>query len=286
MTGSDPMIRPPQERSLSLGFSPCPNDTFIFHALVHGQILAEGLTFEPRLEDVETLNRLAMEQALDVTKVSYGVLPFILEHYALLRTGGALGRGCGPLIVAREPLSGDRLRTARIGIPGRYTTANLLLRLFDPRLPPGVETPYNDIMPAVAAGELDAGLIIHESRFTYPAHGLVQLVDLGQWWEETTGAPIPLGGIVARRSLGSELGSVERAIRQSVEAAFRDPDASAEYVRDHAQEMSADVTRQHIELYVNRFSLDLGEDGSRAVEELLKRARGAGLIPQRGTEPF
>jgi 1,4-dihydroxy-6-naphthoate synthase len=286
MKRPDPRIRKRDERPLSLGFSPCPNDTFIFHALVHHPILAGPYTFEPRLEDVETLNRLALEQALDVTKVSYGVLPFILEHYALLRTGGALGRGCGPLIVAREPLSVDRLRTARIGIPGRYTTAYLLLRLFDSGLPAGIETPYHDIMPAVAGGELDAGLIIHESRFTYPAHGLVQLVDLGQWWEETTGAPIPLGAIVARRSLGRELESVERAIRQSVEAAFQNPDASAGYVRDHAQEMSADVTRQHIELYVNRFSLDLGEDGGLAVEELLKCARGAGLIPESAPEAF
>jgi len=271
---------------LSLGFSPCPNDTFIFHALLHGRIDTDPLAFDARLEDVETLNRLALEEALDVTKVSYGVLPYLLDRYTLLGSGGALGHGCGPLLVAREPLSPDRLREARVAIPGRFTTANLLLRLFDPAIPPGVEMPYHAIMPAVASGEVGAGLIIHESRFTYANHGLTSIVDLGSWWEETTGSPIPLGAIVARTSLGERIPRIERAIRESVEAAFHDPAASSDYVRAHAREMDPEVARRHINLYVNRYSLDLEEDGRRAVDQLVGRAAAAGLVPpgtRRGT---
>ncbi len=257
---------------LSLGYSPCPNDTFIFHALTHGRVEAPGLSFEERLEDVETLNRLAMEGVLDVTKVSYGAVPYLLDRYELLRSGGALGRGCGPLLVAREATTVEALRGRRIAIPGRLTTANLLLRLRDPELEEGTEVLYSEIMPAVVRGEADAGLIIHESRFTYAELGLVRVVDLGEWWEEETGAPIPLGGIVARRSLGEErIRAVETAIRRSVERALERPEASAAYVRAHAREMDPQVMRRHIDLYVNDFSLDLGEAGGRAVEELLRR---------------
>lgn len=258
---------------LSLGFSPCPNDTFIFHALVHGHVGVPGISFQPRLEDVETLNRLAVEGALDVTKVSYGVLPRLLDEYVLLRSGGALGRGCGPLIVAREPMDAASLRTARVAIPGRMTTANLLLRLFDPAIPPGEEMVYSEIMPAVADGRIDAGLIIHESRFTYADHGLSMVLDLGEWWERTTGAPIPLGAIVARRSLGADtVREVEQAIRSSVLHAFHHPGRSAAYIAEHAQEMEPEVIRRHIELYVNEFSVDLGEAGEEAVRQLLTRA--------------
>lgn len=261
---------------LSLGYSPCPNDTFIFHALIHGLVEAPGLTFRERLEDVETLNRLALDGTLDVTKVSYGAIPHLLDDYVLLRSGGALGRGCGPLLVAREPIAAEDLRNQRIAIPGRLTTANLLLQLFDPELPPGVELVYSEIMPSVANGQVDAGLIIHESRFTYRSMGLVCLVDLGEWWERDTGTPIPLGGIVARRSLGEErIASIERAIRRSVEYAFRNPSASEGYVCAHAQEMDPQVMRQHIDLYVNPFSVDLGEQGESAVRELLGRAAGS-----------
>jgi 1,4-dihydroxy-6-naphthoate synthase len=258
---------------LSLGFSPCPNDTFIFHALVHGLVSAEGMRFHPRLEDVETLNRLAEGEALDVTKVSYGAVPHLLEHYALLRSGGALGRGCGPLLVARPGTTVDALRQGRIAIPGRRTTANLLLRLWDPDLPDGVEMVYSEIMPAVARGEVDAGLIIHESRFTYPAHGLRRLVDLGEWWESETGLPIPLGAIMARRNLGEVMvHRIDDAIRRSVEHAFADPAAPLPYMRVHAQEMDDAVMREHVALYVNQFSLDIGDDGERAIETLLHRA--------------
>lgn len=269
---------------LTLGFSPCPNDTFIFHALVHGRVALPGLDFQPVLEDVETLNRLACDGALDVTKVSFGALPYLLEEYALLRSGGALGYGCGPLIVAREPLTS--LRGVRIAIPGRMTTANLLLRLHAPDADPGVELSYDRIMPAVAAGEFDAGLIIHESRFTFAGHGLRQIVDLGAWWEEATGSPIPLGAIVARRSLGEQIPRIERAIRDSLAFAFASPDASAGYIREHAQELDPAISRSHIELYVNDFSLDLGRQGERAIEELSRRGRAARLIPESAESPF
>jgi 1,4-dihydroxy-6-naphthoate synthase len=276
-----------ENRTLSLGYSPCPNDTFIFHALVHGIIRADGLRFSERLEDVETLNRLAAGAELDVTKISYGAAPALLRDYVLLRSGGALGRGCGPLIVARRELSRDELRTARIAIPGRNTTANLLLRLFAPHAQPGAELVYSDIMPAVARGDVDAGLIIHESRFTYPQHGLVKVVDLGEWWEQTTGHPIPLGGIMARRALGGEtIRRIDDAIRRSVEHAFAHPDASRGYVREHAQEMDDVVAKQHIDLYVNRFSVDLGEEGEAAVRELFARAAEAGILPSDVPAPF
>lgn len=281
------MTDPPPDRTLSLGFSPCPNDTFIFHALVHGEVAAEGMRFTERLEDVETLNRLAAEGALDVTKISYGAAPALLRDYVLLRSGGALGRGCGPLIVAREPWTREQLAGKRIAIPGRATTANLLLRLFAPDAEPGIECIYSDIMPAVARGEVDAGLIIHESRFTYPQHGLVRVVDLGEWWEQATGLPIPLGGIMARRSLGPDaIRVIDGAVRRSVEHAFVHPDASRAYIRQHAQEMDDAVTQQHIDLYVNRFSADVGDEGERAIRELFARAAAAGIVPADHPAPF
>lgn len=268
---------------LTLGFSPCPNDTFIFHALVTGLVPLDGIRLAPRLEDVETLNRLALEERLDVTKVSYGALPDLLDRYTLLRSGGALGRGCGPLLVAREPLDREALEHAVIAIPGRMTTANLLLRLFGPEIPEGREMVYSDIMPAVARGDVDAGLIIHESRFTYPEHGLVKIVDLGEWWEQVTGAPIPLGGIVARTALGeATIRRIEAAIRASVELAFANPAASAAYVAQHAQEMDPAVRRQHIDLYVNDFSLDVGHEGGRAIAELLRRGGANGRRGEAG----
>jgi 1,4-dihydroxy-6-naphthoate synthase len=253
---------------LTLGFSPCPNDTFIFHALVEGLVRVPGVEFDVRMEDVETLNQLALRGELDVTKVSYGAVPHLLDRYQLLRSGGALGRGCGPLLVAREERSIDSLR--RVAIPGQLTTAYLLLRLFAPDLPAAEERVYSEIMPAVERGEVDAGLIIHESRFTYRDHGLVKLADLGEWWEGETGLPIPLGGILARRSLGPEqISAIDGAIRRSVEHAFAHPADSESYIRAHAQEMEPAVMRQHIDLYVNEFSIDLGEAGDEAVKRLM-----------------
>lgn len=265
---------------LTLGFSPCPNDTFIFNALVHGLVPCAGLTFSERLEDVETLNGLALSSVLDVSKISYHLLGHILEDYCLLRSGGALGRGCGPLLVAREPLEAARLKGKRIALPGRYTTAALLLRLFDPSLCDLVYLPFEKIMPAVADGSVAAGVIIHESRFTFASHGLTKIVDLGEWWERETGQPIPLGGIAAKRSLGREtLLALEEGIAASVAHAFAHPDKARPYIRAHSQEMSDEVCDAHIALYVNDFSRALGVEGEGAVRLLLDRAVSAGVIP-------
>jgi 1,4-dihydroxy-6-naphthoate synthase len=254
--------------SLTLGFSPCPNDTFVFHALVHG--LVGGPEFAPpTYADIDVLNGLALAGELDVLKVSYAVLPD-LRDYVLLNAGGALGRGCGPLVLTREPATKESLRGARVAVPGERTTAYLLLRLWDPGFGSVEVMPFDRIMPAVRAGEVDAGLVIHESRFTYPAYGLHQVADLGDWWESETGLPIPLGAIVARRSLPA--GEIEAAIRRSVEHAWAHPGDSRAYVLAHSQELAPDVVDAHIALYVNEFTRDLGDEGRRAVDELLKRA--------------
>jgi len=267
-------------RTLTLGFSPCPNDTYIFHALVHGLVDTGGLAFRERLEDVETLNRLALEGALDVSKVSYHAVGFLRDEYLLLRSGGALGRGCGPLVVTKGAASMAELRGKPIAVPGRHTTAALLLRLFDPSLDTLVLLPFHEIMGAVARGEVAAGVIIHESRFTFPAYGLTKLVDLGDWWEQETGCPIPLGGIVARRSLGREtIAAIDTALAASVAHARANPGAADGYIRAHSQEMSDEVCAAHIDLYVNNFSLRLGPEGEAAVATLLQRAETAGVIP-------
>ena len=266
-------------KPLTLGFSPCPNDTFMFYPLVHGLVDTGGLTFAERLEDVETLNQLALKGELDVSKVSYHALGHIRDEYALLHSGSALGRGCGPLLVAAENLDPADLRGRVIAVPGRYTTAKLLLRLFDPTLENFLVMPFNEIMDAVLTGQADAGLIIHESRFTYHGFGLHKLVDLGEWWEGETGLPIPLGGIVARRSLGVEtIAAIEQALCAGVEYARSHPAEAAHYIREHAQEMSDEVCAAHIGLYVNDFSSELGEEGERAIVELLRRAEEAGII--------
>ncbi|MBC7963573.1 MAG: 1,4-dihydroxy-6-naphthoate synthase [Steroidobacteraceae bacterium] len=266
---------------LTLGFSPCPNDTFMFYPLVHNLVDTGGLCYRERLEDVETLNQLALKGELDVSKVSYHALGHIRDEYALLRSGSALGRGCGPLLVAASSSSDPAdLRGKTIAVPGRYTTALLLLRLFDPSLNNFIVMPFNEIMDAVLKGDADAGLIIHESRFTYQGYGLHKLLDLGEWWEAESGLPIPLGGIVARRALGAEtIAAVERALRSGVAYARSHPDEAAHYICEHAQEMSAEVCAAHIDLYVNDFSSDLGDEGLRAVECLLQRAEQAGIIP-------
>ena len=272
---------------LTLGFSPCPNDTFIFYALVHGKIAAGGLAFRERLEDVESLNRLVLQGSLEISKISFHLLGHIRDDYALLRSGGALGRGCGPLVVARTPHDPRELRGKRIAIPGQYTTASLLLRLFDPLLEELVVMPFHEIMGAVIRGEVDAGVIIHESRFTYLEQGLHSILDLGKWWEEDTGQPIPLGGIVARRDLGIEtLQVVEDALRGSVLFAQANPDVAREYIRAHSQEMSDEVCDAHINLYVNRHTVELGADGEAAVRVLLERAESAGIIPRSTRSPF
>jgi 1,4-dihydroxy-6-naphthoate synthase len=265
---------------LTLGYSPCPNDTFIFYALIHGLVECPGFSFAERLEDVETLNRLALKGELDITKISSHLLGFVRADYCLLRSGGAMGRGCGPLVVSRRFGGMRELKGKRIAVPGRYTTACLLLRLFDRELDNLVFLPFHDIMGAVARGEADAGVIIHESRFTFPDYGLAKLLDLGDWWEKETGHPIPLGGIVAKRSLGEEtLTALDRLLRASVTYALDHPGAANAYIRAHSQEMSDEVCAAHIGLYVNDYSLDPGIEGEAAITTLLARAEAAGLIP-------
>lgn len=272
---------------LTLGYSPCPNDTFIFYALVHGRIDTGGLGFREVLEDVETLNLMAQGQRLDITKVSFAAFAGLRKHYALLRSGGALGRGCGPLIVARKDVSIESLKGKRIAIPGRNTTAFMLLSLLEPAL--GVNAivmPFDEIMSAVRDGHADAGLIIHESRFTYPAYGLVEVEDLGRWWEAETGLPIPLGCIIARRALGADTaGRVEGLVRRSLQYAFARPEEPVGYIKGHSQEIADDVIGRHIDLYVNDFSLDLGQEGVAAVEALFTMAAERGLVDP-GGEPL
>lgn len=266
--------------ALRLGYSPCPNDTFIFYAMMHGRIPLAGFSLKEELADVETLNRRALAGGLDLTKVSYHAFGHLRSEYALLRSGGALGRGCGPLVVARQATSMERLRGSLIAIPGELTTANLLLQLHGAGYERLKVLPFEQIMAAVAQGSVDAGLIIHESRFTFAGYGLVEIEDLGAWWENLTGLPIPLGGILARRSLGREMiKAVESAISASVRYAFAHPQEARAYIRAHAQELDDTVIDQHIQLYVNHFSLDLGEEGLAAVQELLHRATVAGIIP-------
>jgi 1,4-dihydroxy-6-naphthoate synthase len=267
-------------RRLTLGYSPCPNDTFIFHALVHGLVPLPDFTVNELLEDVETLNRLATGAALDVTKVSCHALGHLRESYCLLRSGAALGRGCGPLVVATTATTMAALRGGSIAIPGTLTTANLLLQLFGAGYENVVPMPFDRIMPALAGGDVEAGVIIHESRFTYRAAGLHAVQDLGAWWEETTGLPIPLGCILARRDLGAgTIRAVDTAIRASLEHARAHPDSARAYIRAHAQELDEAVTAAHIDLYVNDFSLDLGTEGIHSIETLLARAEARGLFP-------
>ena len=256
-------------RALTFGFSPCPNDTFAFHALVHGLVDAP-FRVEPVLLDIDELNVRARSGELDLTKLSFGAFPAIGDAYRLLRSGAALGRGVGPLVVAREAMTLDQAARGRIAIPGRDTTAFLMLRLASPRLGGVVELRYDRILEAVAGGEVGAGLIIHESRFTYADHGLAPVADLGEWWEGETGLPVPLAGICARADLDDEtVAAAEAAIRASVEHAFRFPQASREYVRANSQELSDEVCAAHIALYVNEFSADLGDEGLAAIDRLV-----------------
>lgn len=267
-------------RSIQFGFSPCPNDTFAFHALVHGLTPAPGFDIQPYMSDVEELNQKALSGELEMTKLSFHALGHVLDKYTLLNAGSALGRGCGPLLTARPGMSLEQAASGLVAVPGQYTTAQLLLTLFLGRPPQTKPMIFSEVMPAVARGEVDAGLIIHEGRFTYQEYGLESLVDLGQWWEQETGLPIPLGCIALRRDLGPDAAQVlTKALAASVSFAWKHPDQSQEYVAAHAQEMEPEVMRQHIELYVNDFTLDLGDEGRRAVDEVLRRGAEAGLLP-------
>ena len=265
---------------ISLGYSPCPNDTYIFYGLVHGKIDGAPRCREI-LEDIETLNRMAMAGKLDMTKISFHAFAFMRDRYCLLHSGGALGRGCGPLVIASESLDPSDLLGKRIAIPGKLTTAALLLRLFNPALDDLVAMPFHEIMEATQKGDVDAGVIIHESRFTYPDYGLHKVIDLGEWWEVSTGHPIPLGGILARRDLGKEkIQLIDRSLCASVEYAHANPDVVKSYIRQHAQEMDEAVMQQHIDLYVNDYTLDYGTDGEEALVDLFARAEKAGIVPQ------
>jgi 5,8-dihydroxy-2-naphthoate synthase len=268
------------KQSLSLGYSPCPNDTFIFYALTHGRVALPEFKIAERLEDVETLNQLARCGTLELTKISYHAFGHLRDRYVLLRSGGALGRGCGPLVIARQPGSMANLRGKTLAIPGELTTANLLLQLYAEGFEQVRAMPFDRIMPAVANGSVAAGVIIHESRFTYQQFGLHKIIDLGAWWEAETGSPIPLGGILARRDLGSEtIRTVERAIAASLDYAWQHPEEPRNYIRQHAQELDDEVIDQHIGLYVNDFSRALGPEGVAAVTTLFEKAESRGLIP-------
>jgi len=265
----------------TLGFSPCPNDTFIFDALVNKKIDTEGLDFEVFLEDVQTLNQWAMQGKLDISKISYGVLPLVLHQYRLLEAGGALGKGVGPLLISKQPQPLSAVNTATIAIPGQQTTAHLLFSLAFPGATQKKFMVFSDIEDAVLSGKVDCGVIIHENRFTYQQKGLTKLMDLGEFWEKETASPIPLGGIVLRKDQAPGLSEkVNALIRKSLEYAFSRYPALPTYVKQHAQEMDEQVMRQHIDLYVNNYSLSLGSEGEKAVQTLLKTY--AGLHSRKG----
>ncbi|ACS99024.1 1,4-dihydroxy-6-naphthoate synthase [Paenibacillus sp. JDR-2] len=269
---------------MKIAFSPCPNDTFVFHALTHG-LVPGAPEFDVMYADIDITNNLAAsgDSDLDVLKISYAALPWVLKDYALLPCGGALGRGCGPLVLTKDKLEdASYLSGKRVAVPSERSTAYLLFRLWAAQNVPGgvgeiIVMPFHEIMPAVRDGKIDAGLVIHEARFTYQNYGLSMLVDLGSWWESDTGLPIPLGAIIARRSL--DLGALSSWIEQSVEYAWKHPEASKDYVMQHAQEMDPSVAQQHISLYVNDFTGNLGSSGYAAISTLLNRAADEGLVP-------
>jgi 1,4-dihydroxy-6-naphthoate synthase len=264
---------------LSLGFSPCPNDTFIFYALVHGKIAGDQGFADPVLDDVEQLNRWALQERLDVTKMSFHGYGHVRQHYRLLRCGGALGRGCGPLLIVRPGTTLAKLQSGRIAIPGRLTTAALLLKMFLPGVLNTVEMRFDQIIEAVLRGEVDGGVIIHESRFTYQQSGLSCLEDLGRWWEESHDLPLPLGCIVARRSLGEErFQAIEAAVAASVRYAAHHPREPLAYIRRHSQELAEEVVQNHISLYVNTFTEDYGEEGLRAIRTFFELAERVGAL--------
>ena len=275
--------------TLTLGFSPCPNDCFMFDAMVHRRIDLEGLDFDVRMADIEALNSAAFAGGVDITKLSFHAFAYCADDYVLLDAGSALGRNCGPLLISQRPISPEEVAAGdlRIAIPGKYTTANFLLSLAFPRATAKSECLFSDIEAGVLDGRFDAGLIIHENRFTYADRGLKKIIDLGEFWESETGAAIPLGGIVISRRLPADVRQrVNRVMRRSVEYAFANRDASLPFVRANAQAMSDEVMYKHIDLYVNEYSVDLGVDGRRAVEVLFERARNSGVIPEMKEDLF
>lgn len=271
---------------LTLGFSPCPNDTFIFDALIHHKIDTEGLDFEVIFDDVETLNQKAFKAELDITKLSYHAFAYALNDYVLLDSGSALGFGVGPILLSKYPqnLNNPNLK---IGIPGKYTTANFLLSLAYPQLKNKIALVFSDIEQKLLDEEIDLGLIIHENRFTYQDKGLIKVKDLGEYWEEKTQCAIPLGGIVVKRSLPDELKQkINRLVKKSVEFAFENPSSALPFIKMHAQEMDEDVMYQHIKLYVNKYTIDLGDAGKTAINTLFDEAFKNEIIPATTQELF
>ena len=266
------------ERRIDIAFSPCPNDTFMFHALVHGAIDVRGCRFDAHIADVEELNRAALAARFPVSKLSAAAYLRVKDAYAILDTGAALGFGCGPLVVSRE--ARPRIDGMTVAVPGEHTTAHLLFRLWCDGETRVVTARYDEIMPGVADGRFDAGVIIHEGRFVYPAYGLVKVVDLGEWWERETGGPIPLGCVAARRIDIDDAArcDLETLLRASIDHGMRNPAASRGFIRAHAQEMDDGVIDRHIALYVNEFSRSLGDAGRRAIDVLESRARERGLL--------
>jgi 1,4-dihydroxy-6-naphthoate synthase len=274
--------------NLSLGFSPCPNDTFIFDAMIHQKIDTEGLSFEVKYEDVETLNQKAFKGELDITKLSYHAYAYLTENYVLLHSGSALGFGVGPLLICNRPeflkvgieSFTSRMGELKVGIPGKYTTANFLLSLAFPEAKNKIEMKFSDIEPALLNNRIDLGVIIHENRFTYEDKGLLKVIDLGEYWEKLTSCPIPLGGIMIRRKLSDEIKhKVNRIIKRSVQFAIKNPLSGLDFIRSHAQEMSTEVMYKHIELYVNKYSVDLGDEGRGAVKVFMEEAKQKNIIP-------
>lgn len=273
--------------TLTLGFSPCPNDTFIFDAMIHNRIDTEGVNFEVIMEDVEALNQRAFRRELAVTKLSYHAFAYLVDDYALLESGSALGNGVGPLLVAKKNMSQDIVNQSLIAIPGKFTTANFLFSLAYPEATKRQELVFHDIENAVLDGRVGAGVIIHENRFTYAQRGLVKLMDLGAFWEQTTQMPIPLGGIVVRRDLPLAVQQkVERIMKRSVKYAFEHPSVSRDFVEKHAQEMDEKVRQQHIDLYVNSFTVGLGNAGRAAVKTLFEKATALKIIPTYAKQIF
>ncbi|MES2285152.1 MAG: 1,4-dihydroxy-6-naphthoate synthase [Bacteroidota bacterium] len=276
--------KPPK---ITIGFSPCPNDCFIFDALIHNKIDTEGLQFEVIMEDVEALNQKAFRAELDITKLSFHAYLHLTKSYQLLNAGSALGNNCGPLLISKPGFEILNLNKAAIAIPGKFTTANFLLSLAFPDAKNKTEMLFSDIEDAVLSGKADAGLIIHENRFTYEQKGLKKIIDLGEYWETLTKAPIPLGGIVIKRNLSNDLKlKVNRVLRKSIDYAFAKPKSSLNFVKEHAQEMSEEVMYKHIELYVNNYSLDLGIEGKHAVQLLFDKAQELGIIDKIEEEIF
>lgn len=272
---------------LTIGYSPCPNDTFIFDAMVHHKIDTEGLDFEVKLADVEELNQLAFKETLQITKLSYHAFAYITDKYLLLDSGSALGNGVGPLLISKKPIEEinqlllSKPESVKIATPGKYTTANFLLSLAYPKGINKTEVLFSDIEALVLNGTFDAGLIIHENRFTYSERGLNKIIDLGDFWEQLTQAPIPLGGIVVSKKLQPDVQQkINRVLRKSIEFAFATPQSSYNYVKQHAQEMSEEVRKKHIHLYVNNYSLSLGNEGRKAIKTLFNKAQELNIVPK------